>query len=157
LREEGYPLKTICSALGVNRSTYYKRRKGAVKTREPRVDQELASRVESIIREDETFGYRRVWAHLRFKEGMRVKVKKVHRIVKLKGWGCKLWRRPSGLPRPTAVQSSTAQRPDVLWCADATRVFCGRDGWATLIAVIDGASREIVGYRFSPGAGPQDG
>jgi len=29
------------------------------------------------------------------------------------------------------------------------KIYCGIDGWATLIAVMDAGSREIVGYRFS--------
>ena len=28
-------------------------------------------------------------------------------------------------------------------------ILCGLDGWATLIAIMDTGSREIVGYRFS--------
>jgi putative transposase len=30
-----------------------------------------------------------------------------------------------------------------------TRIWCGRDGWSTLAAVIDTCNREIVGFRLS--------
>ena len=46
---------------------------------------------ERILDQEEAFGHRRVWAHLRFKEGECVNIKKVHRIIKLRGWQCKLW------------------------------------------------------------------
>ena len=62
--------------------------------------------------------------------------------MKLKGWQCRLWNRPSHMPKATHVQKSTVSRPDYLWCMDSTKVYCGRDGWA---AVMDAGSRETVG------------
>ena len=32
---------------------------------------------------------------------------------------------------------------------DLTHVFCGRDGWAHLVAVIDCCDRELVGWEFA--------
>ncbi|MFX0200682.1 MAG: transposase [Candidatus Hodarchaeota archaeon] len=32
---------------------------------------------------------------------------------------------------------------------DSSKVYCGRDGWATFITLMDAESREIVGCRFS--------
>ena len=146
----GYPLSIICSGLGINRSTYYKqatRSKGGECRSD--VDEGLAKKIMELLDKEETFGYRRVWAHLRFKEKMEVNIKKVHRIIKLKGWQCRLWNRASGLPKATYIQKSTVDGPDYLWCMDSTRLYCGADGWATLIAVMDAGSREVVGYRFS--------
>ena len=40
-------------------------------------------------------------------------------------------------------------RPDSLWSADLTKIYCGEDGWCPLIAVVDNGSREVPGYRFS--------
>jgi putative transposase len=113
------------------------------------LDEDLAQKIRAILDQEETFGYRRAWAHLRFKEQIRVNLKKVHRIMKLKGWQCRLWNRPSHLPKATRVSRSTADQPDRLWCLDSTKVFCGQDGWASLIALLDAGSREVVGYRFS--------
>jgi len=147
----GYQLTVISSALGVSRSTYYKQiGEGKDKNSKPIMDEALAKRIRTILDKEETFGYRRVWAHLRFKENIKVNIKKVHRIMKLKGWQCRLWNRPSYIPKATHIQKSTVNRPDYLWCMDSTKIYCGIDGWATLIAVMDAGSREIVGYRFSP-------
>lgn len=146
----GYQLTIISSALGVNRSTYYKHiGRSEDKSSEPILDEGLAKKIRAILDKEEIFGYRRVWAHLRFKENIEVNIKKIHRIMKLKGWQCRLWNRPSYIPKATHIQKSTVNRPDYLWCMDSTKIYCGIDGWATLIAVMDAGSREIVGYRFS--------
>lgn len=145
----GYPLTIICSALSISRSSYYKQNGHKEKARGPILDEALAEKIRAILDREETFGYRRVWAHLRFKERILVNIKKVHRIMKLKGWQCRLWNRPSHVPKATRVSRSTIDQPDRLWCLDSTKVFCGSYGWASLIALLDAGSREIVGYRFS--------
>ena len=80
-------------ALGLHRSTLYRLRYRGVSSsvEESVIDEQLAFRVRGILDQEEAFGHRRVWAHLRFKEGACVNIKKVHRIIKLKGWQCKLW------------------------------------------------------------------
>ena len=39
--------------------------------------------------------------------------------------------------------------PNERWAIDMTRVWCGSDGYSTLIAVIDTCTLEIVGFRLS--------
>ena len=83
----------VALALGLHHSTLYRFRNRGVSSsvKEPVIDEELAFRIRGILDQEEAFGHRRVWAHLRFKEGECVNIKKVHRIMKLKGWQCKLW------------------------------------------------------------------
>jgi hypothetical protein len=95
--ERGYSREIAASAFGLHRSTLY-RNHGSDEsdtTKEPKIDEAFALMVRGILDAEETFGYRRVWAHLRFKEGLDVNIKKIHRIMKLKGWQCRLWNRPS--------------------------------------------------------------
>jgi putative transposase len=56
--------------------------------RQPRpvVDEVLAQRLQRLIMEQPTFGYRRLWALLRFHEGLRINRKAVYRGLVLKGW-----------------------------------------------------------------------
>lgn len=150
LKDEGYPLNAISRAYGMNRSTYYKRSVKEDKGLSSSVlDEVLAKMIRKILDKEETFGYRRVWATLRFKEGIEVNIKKIHRIMKLKGWQCRLWNRPCYVPKAVEVKKSTVASPDILWSMDLTKIYCGQDGWASLIGVIDNGSREITGYRFS--------
>jgi putative transposase len=109
----------------------------------------LAQRIRSILDREETFGARRVWAWLRFQEGVAVNCKTVYRIMQLKGWQCRLWHRPVLRRTPTWEPCSTVDEPDRLWTTDATRIWCGRDGWASLVGVLDAGSRECVGARFA--------
>jgi putative transposase len=52
----------------------------------PRLDAALAARVQQLIERHPTSGYRRLWALLRFAQGLRVNRKAVYRLLKLKGW-----------------------------------------------------------------------
>jgi L-rhamnose isomerase len=47
---------------------------------------EFADRVHALILEHPTFGYRRIWAMLCFRQGMPVNLKTVDRLFKLKVW-----------------------------------------------------------------------
>jgi HTH-like domain len=49
-----------------------------------RCDELLAERIQRLIERHPTFGYRRLWALLRFGEGLRVNRKAAYRILKLK-------------------------------------------------------------------------
>jgi putative transposase len=153
MRAQGYPLSLVCRVLGVSRAGFYKSLRRAkspqCSPQQPRYDKSLAQRIRSLLDREESFGYRRVWAWLRFKEGMCVNPKAVHRLMQLKGWQCRLWHRPAQRPQPTWAQRSTVDQPDRLWTTDTTKIWCGRDGWATLVGVLDGGSRECVGYRFA--------
>ena len=46
----------------------------------------LVKRIHQLIQQYPTYGYRRVWALLRYREGQLVNRKKIYRLMKLKGW-----------------------------------------------------------------------
>ena len=52
----------------------------------PPLDEVLAERIQRLIELYPTFGYRRLWAMLRFVEEIRVNRKSVYRLLMLKGW-----------------------------------------------------------------------
>jgi putative transposase len=151
MRAEGASLSLLCRTLGVSRAGFYKWQHVTARTpRGPaRCDEILTQRIRTILDREETFGYRRVWAWLWFKEGVVVNRKTVHRIMQRQGWQCRLWYRPALRPKPTWQQCSTVDQPDRLWATDTTKIWCGRDGWASLVGVLDGGSRECVGARFA--------
>lgn len=148
---QGYSRSVVAGALGLHRSTLYRHESQNmdVQAKEPAIDEVLALRIRAILDREETFGYRRVWAHLRFKEGIKVNIKKIHRIMSLKGWQCRLWNRPGRKGPQVSRKRSAVDHPDILWSTDLSKIYCGRDGWCVLIPVIDNGSREVVGYRFS--------
>lgn len=104
------------------------------------------SRIRNLIRKYPTFGYRMLWAMLR-KEGVKVNRKKVYRI--LKRYGLFVHQRVR-TPRPRVKgRRSIAPESNVRWATDLTHIFCGHDGWAHLVGVIDCHDRELIGYEFS--------
>jgi putative transposase len=94
-----------------------------------------------------TFGYRRIWAMLYFREGHKVNKKAVYRVLKVKRW---FVHQRNVTPRPRVQgKRSRAERSDERWAMDLTHINCGVDGWAHLAAIIDCHDREIPGYEFA--------
>ncbi len=100
-----------------------------------------------LIQEHPTYGYRRLWALLRHRLGLRVNRKRIYRILKAKRW---LVHQRAVTPRPRVKASvSRTATSDRRWAMDMTHVDCGRDGWAHLVGVIDCHDRELVGWEFA--------
>jgi len=138
-------LRRICSLLGVSRSALAV--KPAAEKKPPVMDELLVERTRRVITEYPTFGYRHVWAILRFGEGVHVNRKAIYRIFRIKGW---FVHQRAVKPKPRVRGSrSRASRSNERWAMDLTHVHCGVDGWAHLAAVIDCHDREIVGFEFA--------
>jgi putative transposase len=59
---------------------------GVIPARAPVIDEILAERIQRLIGLHPTFGYRRLWALLRFGQGIHINRKAVYRVLKVKGW-----------------------------------------------------------------------
>jgi len=139
MKQEGYhvTISQLSRWFGIPRRTLYYR----PRTRKRKLDEERVRKVKEKIKEFPTYGYRRI----AFLTGMNKKA--VQRILQLKGWQVK--KRSKGhRPRAKAMPSRSTM-PNTRWAIDMTRVWCGKDHWSTLAAVIDTCTREIVGFRLS--------
>ncbi len=137
--------RTICRVLGVARSALY--RHHAAPSTHPRVaeDAELVARIKELIEAHPTYGYRRIWARLRFGDKRVINRKKVRRLLRQQGW---MVRQRPAAPKPRVQRKkSVAHRRNERWALDATHSDCGADGWGHLIAVIDCYDREIIGWE----------
>jgi len=112
-----------------------------------RIDPPWWERVRYWIQQHPTFGYRRLWALVRFQDRIIVNRKAVYRVLKQRGW---FVHQRVVTPRPR-VQGwvSRANRSNERWAMDVTHISCGHDGWAHLAAVIDCHDREVIGYEFA--------
>ena len=138
------PVTVVCRVLGVPRSTVYyhpHRRKAPV------VDEVMATRIKGVIERYSRYGYRRVRAVLKNRDGLVVNRKKVQRIMKRKGWMVR--RRPSGKRPRAAGLPSVVESSNTLWATDYAHIFCGKDAWCHLALVIDCGDRELIGWRLS--------
>ncbi len=118
------------------RTLYYKTRKRRLK-----LDPLRVKMVKEAMEKFSSYGYRR----LANETGLNKKV--VQRILQIKGWQVR--KRPKGHRPRAKAMLSRSQYPNQRWAIDMTRVWCKRDGWSTLAAVIDTCTREIVGFRLS--------
>ncbi len=149
MHEEGKPVSIaqLCRWFGVPRSTFYYRPPADAVPTPPVVDRALEAKIRAIIDEEPAAGLRMITARIRRAADAPVNKKKIHRILKLNQWQCQ--RRPQG-HRPRAQGwVSRASRPNERWAIDTTHLFCGRDGWCHLTAIIDCYDRAIVGWRLA--------
>ena len=141
----GSSLRRICRLLHVARSSLGN--PAAKGGRKPRDSSELEVVLQLLIREHPTYGYRRLWALLRYRLGIRANRKRIYRILKAKRW--LVHQRPV-TPRPRVKASvSRTTKSDCRWAMDMTHVDCGHDGWAHLVGVIDCHDRELLGWEFA--------
>lgn len=110
-------------------------------------DTQVITRIQQLIQQHPTYGYRRIWALLRFGDQLHINRKRVYRLMRRKRWLVCQRRVP---PKPRVQQPrSVAQRQNERWAMDVTHIPVGRDGWAHLTAVIDCYDRELVGFEFA--------
>lgn len=140
--------RMACRVPGVSRSSlHYRKRHCRNGVTRVCSDENLISRIAWLIERFPAYGYRRLWAILRFGEGVKVTKKKVYRILKEKRWFVNQ-RSVSARPRVKAFVSRH-EASDGRWAVDMTHIGCGRDGWGHLVAIIDCCDREIVGFEFA--------
>jgi putative transposase len=108
-------------------------------------DQELLAMIEPIKRDHPAWGYRRVWAYLRYRLDVKIGKNRIYRILKenrlLSVNPRKLRaKRTSGRAKPRCNE------PNRLWGIDMTKIKVESWGWLYLVVVKDWASKKIVGW-----------
>jgi len=145
----GYTVKDACGALDISRSRFYcKDGHGQSHQKRPRKEdeQEILQLVFDIKAAHPFWGYRRVWAWLRFREKRAINHKRVYRIMKenkllvnIKQYKAK--RKPSrSKPKATNLNQ--------FWGTDMTKFFIQGLGWAYLVVVLDWYSKKVVGHKL---------
>jgi putative transposase len=151
-----YPVRILCSALGVSPSGYYAWRSRGPSARE-RSDAALAAEIRrSHARSRGTHGVPRVHADLA-EAGFHVSRKRVARLMArdhLAGVHRRRFVRTTirdedAEPFPDLVNRDfTAPGPDRLWVADITELPT-RSGSCYLAAIVDAWSRRVVGWSMA--------
>lgn len=151
-----YPVRVLCSALGVSPSGYYAWRSRRPSARE-RSDATLAAEIRrSHARSRGTYGVPRVHADL-VDAGFHVSPKRVARLMRrdrLAGVHRRRFVRTTirdedAQPFPDLVNRDfTAPSPDRLWVADITALPT-RAGSCFLASIVDAFSRRVVGWSMA--------
>jgi len=104
----------------------------------------LVERIKDIKAEHPFWGYRRVWAYLRYIDGLIVNKKRVYRLMKENNLTVKqnsrlIAKRISERPKPRP------DRPRQWWGIDMTKVLTNT-GWVYVVIVLDWYTKKIVGH-----------
>ncbi len=104
----------------------------------------VVERIRQIKSDHPFWGYRRVWAHLRFIDSLVINKKRIYRLMKEHHLTVKpnhklKAKRSSGRSKPRP------DRPNQWWGIDMTKVMTD-SGWAYIVIVLDWYSKKVVGH-----------
>lgn len=119
-------------------------KRGASKTVEER-NSPVVARIRELKADHPFWGYRRIWAHLKYVDGLEINRKRVLRLMQQHGLVVKPNTRlkavrTSGRSKPRPV------RPRQWWGIDMTKVMVEGFGWMYIVVVLDWYTKKIVGY-----------
>lgn len=145
MREKGESLKGTCKTLGISRTGYYGK---SVTGRMPTpLNQELLEKIKALRLAHPFWGYRRMTAWLRHREGYAVNHKRIQKLMRENGLCVDETRRKA--MRKSQRAKPKATQPRQYWGIDMTKFLLGSLGWCYLIIVPDWFTKEIVGWNLS--------
>lgn len=149
----------MCSVLRVSRSGFYKwlRRHNQVTERQVN-NLAIGKRIEEIFTDNKRrYGAVRIRREL-LKEGHKVSVKRVNRLMKSRGLVCLHTKRFKvattnskhnlGIVPNTLNREFAPTKPNEVWAADITYIKT-ESGWLYLAVILDLCHRKVVGYNLS--------
>lgn len=110
-------------------------------------DLDLLERITELKSLHPFFGYRRIWAVLKFKDGLNLNKKKVYRLMKISNLLIKsnLLLRANRTPWKDKARS---ERLNEWWGIDMTKIRLRHLGWIYITIVIDWCSKKLFGYNI---------
>jgi len=114
----------------------------------------ILKRIKAIKRDHPFWGYRRVWAYLRYIDGLIVNKKRVYRLMRENNLTVKpntrlIAKRVSQRSKPRA------DKPRRYWGIDMTKVM-SNTGWVYVVIVLDWYTKKIVGHYSGKQARTQE-
>lgn len=111
-------------------------------------DKPMISRIQSIKADHPLWGYRRVWAYMRYRDNVIIGKNRVYRLMS----ELNLLIKPDTklkAKRHSNRQKPRAKIPNQFWGMDMTKVALRHWGWIYIHVVIDWCTKEIIGYSVS--------
>jgi len=113
-------------------------------------DERVLSLISPIKAEQPAWGYRMVWAYLKYRLGHKVNKKRIYRIMKEHDLLVKPnLRLKSKHDNQNNRSKPRATRPNQFWGIDMTKIMIEYFGWLYLVVVLDWYTKKIVGYSIS--------
>ncbi len=108
------------------------------------LDDVLAKQICELKKEHPFWGYRRIWAWLRYREKQQINQKRVYRVMKERGLLCPK-KQKRALAEREPKSKPRAVRPQELWGTDMTKIRLEDGSWAYIVIVLDWFSKKLVG------------
>ena len=107
----------------------------------------VLSMINSIKADHPFWGYRRCWAYLYYRQGIKVNQKRIYRLMKEND--LLVAQRRYRAKRKVSHPKPKASYPNHIWGTDMTKIRIGSWGWYYLVIVFDWFTKEIIGYHLS--------
>jgi putative transposase len=95
------------------------------------------------------WGYRRIWAHLKYIDGVEINKKRVFRLMQKHGLTVKPNTRLKAVRTPQRSKPRP-DRPNQWWGIDMTKVMVEGFGWIYIVIILDWYTKNMVGYYAGP-------
>ena len=104
----------------------------------------VVKRIKELKADHPFWGYRRIWAHLKYVDGLYVNRKRVFRLMQKHSLVVKPTTRLKAV-RTSQKSKPRPKRPLQWWGIDMTKVMVEGFGWMYIVAVLDWYTKKIVG------------
>ncbi len=105
----------------------------------------IVERVKAVKAEHPFWGYRRIWAHLKYVDGIEINKKRVLRLLQKHDLLVRPDKKLKAIRTPTRSKPRP-NRPNQWWGIDMTKVMVQGFGWMYIVVVLDWYTKKIVGY-----------
>jgi len=110
----------------------------------------LLERIRGLKTKHPFWGYRRIWAYLKYREGLNLNKKRIYRLMKeeklLVSKDTRVKAKRTKFPYKSKPKPT---RPNQIWGMDMTKILIQGIGWVYLHIVLDWFTKKIVGYNLS--------
>ncbi len=110
-------------------------------------NQLLLAQIGEIKKDHPLWGYRRVWAYLKFRQGLPANKKRIYRLMKENNMLVTPLVRLKAKRCPTRPKP-VSTRPNQIWGIDMTKIRMRTWGWLYLTIVLDWHTKENVGHSL---------
>ena len=113
-------------------------------------NKDLLNRIKELKQEHPFWGYRRVWAYLKYRERFNINKKRVFRLMKKNNLLVTKENKLKARRARTPYKSKPKPiRPNQIWGIDMTKILIQNTGWVYLQVVLDWYTKKITGYSLS--------
>jgi transposase InsO family protein len=106
---------------------------------------QIVVRIKEIKAEHPFWGYRRMWAYLKYVDNLEINKKRVFRLMQKHGLLVKADTKLKA-KRTSRRSNPRPDKPNQWWGTDMTKVMVNGFGWMYITVVLDWHTKKIVGY-----------